>query len=163
MRIGIYFGSTTGNTESVAERIAGAVSDHEVTLSNISGGSVADMLENDLLILGASTWGEGEVQDDWADLLKELGEADLSGKKVAIFGLGDQAGWSDTYVDGMSEIYAAVTAAGAEVVGRWPVDGYDFTSSKAVVDGMFVGLALDESNQPEKTDSRISNWLAGIV
>ncbi len=163
MRIGIYYGSTTGNTESVAGRIAGAVSGHEVTLANISGCNVADLLDNELLILGASTWGEGEVQDDWADLIKELNGADLSGKKVALFGLGDQAGWSDTYVDGMSELYAAVTAAGAEVVGRWPVEGYDFTSSKAVVDGMFVGLALDESNQQEQTDSRISSWLAGII
>ena len=117
---------------------------------------------HDNLILGTSTWGAGEVQDDWYDGLKVIKNADLSGKIVALFGCGDSESYPDTFVGGMLEIYNAVKQAGANVIGAVATDGYTFDDSESVVDGKFVGLALDEVNEDSKTDERIDNWVAEI-
>ena len=128
---------------------------------------VADMddsviADNDNLILGTSTWGAGEVQDDWYDGIKVIKNADLSGKTVALFGCGDSESYPDTFVGGMAEIYNAVKKAGANVIGAVATDGYTFDESESVVDDKFVGLALDEVNEDGKTDERIDAWVAEI-
>lgn len=163
MSVGVYYGSTTGCTEGVAGKIADQVAEQSVALVNITAAAPEDLQRYDLLILGTSTWGDGELQDDWASFVGKLDGVDLSGRRVALFGLGDQVGWGDTFVDGMGLLFEVVTGLGAEVVGGWPVTGYDFRSSQAVIDGKFVGLALDENNQPDLTDSRIRDWLSLIV
>ena len=163
MSIGVYYGSTTGATEEVAGKIADLVAEQNVRLENITVAAPGDLLQYDLLILGTSTWGSGELQDDWASFVEKLDGMDFSGHRVALFGLGDQAGWGDTFVDGMGLLYEVVVGLGAEVVGSWPVTGYDFISSQAESDGKFVGLAIDESNQSELTESRIRDWLSLIV
>ena len=104
--------------------------------------------ENDNLILGTSTWGAGELQDDWYDGINVLKEADLSGKTVAIFGCGDAESYSDTFCGGMKEIYDA--AQGANILPGVSTEGYTFDDSEAVVDGKFVGLALDDVNEMTK-------------
>uniref|UniRef100_UPI00402891A7 flavodoxin domain-containing protein n=1 Tax=Alloprevotella sp. TaxID=1872471 RepID=UPI00402891A7 len=106
--------------------------------------------------------GAGEVQDDWYDGLEVIKNADLSGKTVALFACGDSESYPDTFVGGMSEIYNAVKQAGANVIGAVATDGYTFDDSESVVDGKFVGLALDEVNEDSKTDERIDNWVAEI-
>lgn len=118
--------------------------------------------DNDNLILGTSTWGAGEVQDDWYDGIKVIKNADLSGKTVALFGCGDSESYPDTFVGGMAEIYNAVKKAGANVIGAVATDGYTFDESESVVDDKFVGLALDEVNEDGKTDERIDAWVAEI-
>lgn len=102
------------------------------------------------------------MQDDWYDGLKVIENADLSGKTVALFGCGDSESYPDTFVGGMSEIYNAVKQAGANVIGAVATDGYTFDDSESVVDGKFVGLALDEVNEDRKTDERIDDWVAEI-
>ena len=97
------------------------------------------------------------------DGVRTLRGADLSGKTVALFGCGDSESYPDTFAGGMGELYQAVVGAGAHVVGAVPVDGYTFDSSDAVVDGHFVGLALDEVNESDKTDARIDAWAAAIT
>ena len=62
----------------------------------------------------------------------------------------------------MGEIYHAVVAAGATVVGQVSTDGYSFDDSEAVVDGQFVGLALDDVNEDDKTEARIDAWIEQI-
>ena len=118
--------------------------------------------DNDNLILGTSTWGAGEVQDDWYDGIKVIKNADLSGKTVALFSCGDSESYPDTFVGGMAEIYNAVKKAGANVIGAVATDGYTFDESESVVDDKFVGLALDEVNEDGKTDERIDAWVAEI-
>ena len=118
--------------------------------------------ENDNLILGTSTWGAGEMQDDWYDGIKTIKSANLSNKTVALFGCGDSESYSDTFVGGMAEIYNAAKEAGADVIGAVATDDYTFDDSEAVVDGKFVGLALDEVNEDDKTDGRIDAWIAEI-
>ena len=99
------------------------------------------------------------MQDDWYDGVKVLKQAGLQGKTVAVFGCGDSESYSDTFCGGMAELYNAAKDAGATMTGEVATDGYNFDDSEAVVDGKFVGLALDEVNEDDKTDSRIEAWV----
>ena len=117
---------------------------------------------HDNLLLGTSTWGAGELQDDWYDGLKVLQRVDLSGKTVAFFGCGDCESYGDSFVSAMGILYDGIKDSGANFIGRTSTDGYNFSYSEAVVDGEFVGLALDDVNEYDKTDERINAWLEVI-
>ncbi len=155
-KIGIFYGSSTGNAESVANKLQEALGD--VELFDVADASADDLNKFSNLILGSSTWGVGEMQDDFDAFMSELNDADLNGKKVALYGLGDQDGYADTFVDAMGEIYEALEGKGCELVGEVSTEGYEFESSKAEKDGKFVGLAIDEDNQDDLTDDRIAAW-----
>jgi len=114
---------------------------------------------SDNLVLGTSTWGAGELQDDWYDGLNVLKGANLQGKTIALFGCGDSQSYSDTFVGGIGELYDGLKASGAIFVGSVPTDGYTFDDSSAVVNGQFVGLPLDDVNEDDKTDARIDAWV----
>ena len=161
MKTGIFYGSTTGNTENAANLICALMGGSQVT--PIEDAVRADLEAYDLLILGASTWGLGDLQDDWADSLAGLSGADLKGKKVALFGLGDQEAYPGTFVDGIKDLHDASIEAGATIVGLWPGDGYDFQDSTAFTDGQFLGLPLDEENQSELTEERIQTWVDQVL
>jgi len=154
--IGIFFASDTGNTEKVAEKIATQL---DLEINDIAGCSNEVFDDFDLLILGTPTANYGEMQPDWDCFVPELEDADLTGKKVALFGLGDQIDYPDSFQDAMGDLADLIVEAGGELVGQWPTDGYEFNDSRAVKDGKFVGLALDEDRQPELTDDRIATWL----
>ncbi|MBP5307276.1 MAG: flavodoxin FldA [Paludibacteraceae bacterium] len=157
----VFFGTSTGNTESVAEKIANAIGGAE--LKNVSDGvSSADFEACDNLILGTSTWGVGDLQDDWQCAVVALQNADLNGKVIALFGLGDSATYSDTFVNGIATLFDAVKDKGATLTGTVDVADYVFDDSEAVQDGRFVGLPLDEDNESSKTDERITAWVASI-
>ena len=151
----VIYGSSTGNTESAAAMIAAAFGVEAVNISEVQ----PDDFEASLLILGCSTWGLGELQDDWAARIAMLERIDLSGRKVAVFGLGDQRGFSDTFVDAMGILAGKAKECGAELVGETSSDGYAFSMSAAEKDGKFCGLALDDNNEPEKTPRRIALWV----
>ncbi len=155
----VVYGSSTGTCEAIAEKI-GAALGAEVT--NVQDMTAATIAANDNLILGTSTWGAGEVQDDWYDGIEVLKSADLSGKTIALFGCGDCESYSDTFVGGIGEIYDAIKDSGAHLIGRVPTDGYTFDDSTAVVNGQFVGLPLDDINEDNKTQDRINAWVAQI-
>ena len=158
-QIGLFFGTQTGNTESIAEQIQKELGgDRVVTLHDVSSVEASDFEDYDMLIIGCPTWNIGEMQSDWEGLYDELGSVDFSGKKVAYFGPGDQIGYSDNFQDAMGILEEKISELGGKTVGQWPTDGYDFTESKAVKNGKFVGLALDEDNQSELTDQRIKAW-----
>lgn len=152
----VVYGSTTGTCEGIAQTLGEKLGADVINVSDLT----ADELSSaDNLVLGTSTWGAGELQDDWYDGVSLVKLADLSGKKVAIFGCGDSASYSDTFCGGMKEIYDAAVAAGATVVGAVSTDGYTFDDSDAAVDGQFVGLALDDINESDKTEERIDAWI----
>ena len=155
----VIYGSSTGSCQSIAETIASKLGVEAVDVANIDDATITS---HENLLLGTSTWGAGEMQDDWYDGVKVLKGADLSGKTVALFGCGDSESYPDTFVGGMAEIYNAAKAAGADVIGAVSTDGYTFDDSESVVDGNFVGLALDEVNEDDKTDERIEAWVAQI-
>lgn len=158
----IVYGSTSGNCESIAHKIAAALG---VDASSVIAASELNpelIASNDNLILGSSTWGCGDLQDDWYDGVGVIKSSDLSGKTVAVFGCGDSCGFSFTFCEAMKTLYDAAKAAGATVIGSVSTDGYTFDDSTAVVDGRFVGLALDEDNEGDKTDGRIAAWVEEI-
>ncbi len=162
-KIGLFYASSTGNTEQAAKLIKKKMSTFDVDTKDIANCVDNAMKEYDLLIFGVSTWGEGDLQDDWEDFLANLNEENLLNKTVAIFGLGDQENYCSNFLDAMGIIYDKVVESGATVVGSWPTDGYNFNESLAQRDGEFVGLALDEDNQNELTDERINNWIEIIT
>ena len=158
-KIGLFYGSTMGNTASVAEMIQREFGSDIADISNVAGASAGDLKGYDILIFGTSTWGLGEHQDDWASFESSLDAMDFTGKKVALFGLGDQLGYPETFVDAMGLLYEKVKAKGAVVVGMWLTDEYEHDSSRAEVNGKFVGLALDEDNQSDMTRERVKAWV----
>lgn len=153
----IVYGSSTGMCENIANKIGEKLGAKVINVSDFTAETVAD---HDNLILGTSTWGAGELQDDWYDGIEVLKTAELAGKTVAIFGCGDSESYSDTFCSGMKEIYDA--AAGASILPGVSAAGYTFDDSDAVIDGQFVGLALDDVNEDDKTDERIDAWLEVI-
>ena len=152
----VVYGSSTGTCETIAQTIGEKLGAEVINVSDLTEDLIASA---DNLVLGTSTWGAGEMQDDWYDGVKVLKAAGLTGKKVAVFGCGDSESYSDTFCGGMKELYDAAEAAGATMVGHVSTDGYNYDDSDAVVDGQFVGLALDDVNEDDKTESRIEAWL----
>jgi flavodoxin I len=169
--IGIYFGTDTGRTRRIAKLIAQKLGERAQAPLNINRALIEDFLAHQLLILGTPTYGDGELpglatglaQESWAEFLPRLQGRDMSRQTVALFGLGDQDKYGSEFVDALLPVYDAVVACGARVVGAWPAEGYDFKASQALVDGRFVGLALDQINQAALTEARIDAWLRQLA
>lgn len=155
----VIYGSSTGTCQEIAETIASKLGADIIDAASLNADAIAS---HDNLILGTSTWGAGEMQDDWYDGVKELKSADLSGKTVALFGCGDSESYPDTFCGGMKELYDAAKGAGATVLDGVSADGYTFDESEAVEGDKFVGLALDNVNEDDKTEERIDAWLESI-
>jgi flavodoxin I len=156
-KIGIFYGSSVGNTRFVAEKLAELIPKAELNPVEQSGQSEIEKYE--FLILGTSTWGVGSLQDDFETFVDALVNTSLKGKKVALFGLGDQYTYPDTFCDGMGKLFELIQDKGCEFVGSWPINEYDFSESLAVINNRFVGLALDEDNEPDLTDHRLKEWV----
>lgn len=161
-KTGIFYGSTTGTTESVARLIADKLGVAPADVHEVSKVDVALVESYDALILGTSTWGDGELQDDWCDGLKVLQGAHLSGKVVALFGCGDSESYSDTFCDAMGLLYEGLKDSGCTFVGAVDDSDYTYSASVAAADGKFVGLALDDVNESDRTDDRVSAWAAQL-
>ena len=155
----IVYGSSTGNTKNIAEMLRDALNnvDH---VKNVTEITPADFTVPENLILGIPTWHIGELQDDWAAMLPLLEQVNpnVSGKKVAIFGLGDQKGYPDTYVDAIQMLWEPLQKRGAKLFGLWPTKGYEFKKSKAIQDGKFMGLVIDIENQDHLSEERVKVW-----
>ena len=151
----IFYGSSTGNTESAAKNIAKML---EADTFDVADNPIDQLEKYNNIIFGVSTWGIGDLQDDWEEFISELENADLSGKVIALFGLGDGASYADSFVDGIGTIYQVIQNKGCKIVGFVDTTGYDYEASTAETDGKFVGLPLDEDNESNLTDERIDKW-----
>ena len=157
--IGLFYGSTYGMTEKVADKIKKAFGrSAKVDIYNLKDSSVEDMGKYTNLIFGTSAWGIGEMQDDWERYIDSLSEIDFSKRKLALFGLGDQKEYPESFVDGLGTLYCRLPEKEC-VVGYWPVEGYDYYFSLADRDGKFVGLVIDDHTQKELTDKRVKDWV----
>ncbi len=157
-RIGIFYGSTYGMTEKSAKKIKNAFGTSNVDIYDLKNASIEDMKKYKNLIFGTSAWGIGEMQDDWEMTIDSLSGLDFSNRKVALFGLGDQNEYPESFVDGLGTLYCRLPDKSC-VVGLWPVEGYDYYFSLADKDGTFIGLVLDDHNQEDLTDERILKWV----
>lgn len=165
MKIGLFYGSTTCYTEMAAEKIRAIIGEDLVDIFNVKDCDISQMSNYDLLILGISTWDFGEIQEDWSAIWQEVGGVPLKDKCVALFGLGDQEGYGEWYLDAMGLLHDELKSSGAQFIGYWPNEGYEFEASKALTEdnSHFVGLALDEDSQYELSDQRIESWCEQIL
>ena len=133
-KVHVVFGSTTGMTEAVAGKIAEALG---AKAFNVNAGDAA-AFDAELLVLGSSTWGIGDLQDDWAARLDQV-KGSLAGKNVAVFGLGDSVGFADSFCVAAETLANAAKDAGATLVGEV--------------------LKLDDTNESDKTDEKVAAWV----
>lgn len=155
----IVYGSSTGETKGVAEKIK--TNFDNADLYDVADVTIDQLQPYDHLILGTSTTGVGDLQDDWEIFLPKFEKMNFAGKTIALFGLGDSASFSTSYAGGMSHLYKILTGK-AKITGSVSTDGYTFDDSDSVVDGHFVGLALDQDNEYDKTDERVETWVKDL-
>lgn len=165
MKIGLFYGSSTCYTEMASEKIREILGEELVDIHNVKDTPLSTMADYDLLILGISTWDFGELQEDWEAVWQDLDSLQLEGKTIAFFGLGDQEGYAEWFLDALGMLHDQLLPSGANVIGYWPVEGYTFEASKALTDDKrhFVGLALDEDSQYDLSDERIASWCEQIM
>ena len=165
--IGVFYGSTTGNTEEAADEITRVLcaSTDEATVRaiSVSGMNPEKLLDFEVLVVGCPTWDEGQLQSDWECLLRRFGELRLEGKPVALFGSGDALCYPETFQDAMGILGSELRARGARLIGSWPTDGYTFETSRGVENGRFLGLALDTDDSWSLTRSRIATWSSQLL
>ncbi len=162
--VGLFFGSDEGNTEAVAHRIQSRLGVENCDVHDIADITQLEFAHYDKIILGIPTWDFGQIQSDWEEFWHDVAEIDFAGKTVALFGLGDQFGYGDFFLDAMGMLHDLVVENGANIIGHWPIVGYEFEASKAKIEGqdMFVGLGVDEDQQPELTAGRLNLWCEQI-
>ncbi len=162
-KIGIFYASAGGNTTIVAEALKEAfeVEDDDCVLMEDDFDSIEQFENYDTLFIGSSSWGQGDFHFSWVDPIFEITSdgLDLSGKKVAFFGAGDAKTHGEHFCSALGKLYDVFTKAGAKTVGFVDTDDYTYTKSLAEKNGKFCGLAIDNINEPDKTEERIENWI----
>jgi flavodoxin I len=160
-KIGLFYGTTGGRTKKVAEIIQKELGSNAVDLFNIKEIKPEDILKYENLIFGTSAWGIGDMQDDWEIFIEHLAELDLKGKKIALFGLGDQKEYPGSFADGLGTLYCRMPEK-ENIIGFWPTTGYKYYFSSAEKDGKFVGLVIDSDTQPDLTPGRVKSWVSQL-
>ncbi|MFO8063346.1 MAG: flavodoxin [Spirochaetia bacterium] len=158
-RVGIVFGSSTGNTRDVSEQIQRTFGPEQADLLDISEIDPHTLEQYDNLVFAVSTWGMGDLQDDWEAFFPSFDEIDLTHTHVAVAALGDQRNYPEHFADAMPILVDKAAERGASVVGATSPEGYTYGSSAAERDGRLLGLALDEDTQSDLTNSRIRDWV----
>ena len=161
-KIGIFYGSSTGNGKLAAELIRKNAGTKSSDIFDIAISKTSDIESYKNLIFGVSTWWGGEIQDDWKDFVWQLQHINLTQKKIALYGLGDQFTYFNNFADGLGILHDILSCKNCNLLGSWPTEGYVFRKSKAVINGRFVGLVLDEDIQFEHTKSRIKDWVNSL-
>jgi flavodoxin I len=166
-KIGIFFGPLKGSVNRVADKVKVALGEQNVELVSVNDASTTDLEKYDRIIFGISTvgketWDSNYSNTDWSKFFPNISKVDFTGKTVAIFGLGDHITYSGQFVNAIGVLAKELLKKGATIVGAVDQSGYEFDDSEAVIDGVFIGLPIDEDFEPELTDERVSNWVNSI-
>ncbi|MEM0941107.1 MAG: flavodoxin [Bacteroidota bacterium] len=162
-KVGLFVGSDTGNTEEIGNMLLERWSISEIELIEASKMTVEDYDRFQIIIIGLPTWYDGELQSDFEAFFDEFKTIDFSGKAIAMFGLGDQTGYPEFFVDGLGILGEVMVQNGGYIFGMWPNEGYEFDQSKGLYDdNFFYGLALDFENQQDLNESRLEAWIQQI-
>lgn len=161
-KIAVLYGSSTGTTAELAQTIAKAVG-AEAHCYDVASFSASDASLYDVLLLGSSTWGIGDLQDDWEGFLPELAAQDLSGKAVALFGTGDADSYPDSFCEALAVIKEALAGSGCRFVGEYTPEGYTYDATRSEENGKLIGLCIDDVNQSDLTEERLATWLASFA
>jgi flavodoxin I len=161
-KIGLFYGSDTGCTDDITKDFISLWGSEELDVREIDDVSKENFDQFEILILGLSTWYDGDLQSDWEAFFDDFKEIDFTDKVVAIYGLGDQIGYGEYFVDGIGILAKVVLENGGEIIGHWSIEGYRFTDSVAIIEGKedyFYGLALDHDNESQLSDERLEKWI----
>jgi flavodoxin I len=161
-KIGLFFATDTGNTRKVAKMIKKHFDDGDIQPYNVTKATADELQQYDSMIFGTPTLGDGELPDTLLEFMPVLESVDFTGKTVALFGLGDQEGYPDEFVDALGILYKKLKKLGASFVGSWPNEGYEFDKSKALINDEFVGLVIDQDNQSDMTAERVEEWVEQV-
>tara|TARA_B100001250_G_scaffold377602_1_gene366817 strand:+ start:436 stop:948 length:513 start_codon:yes stop_codon:yes gene_type:complete len=164
-KIGLFWGSTSGNTEIAIEFMEEYLQDEgfDVESFNIADTDVDKISEFDNVIISCPTWNIGELQDDWDSMFLDYEKLDFSGKTGAFFGCGDQVGYPDNFIDAVGMLAKPFMKNGGKLIGRCTTDDYDFRDSVALDDGKLLGLGLDYDNEEEECEGQMIMWLEDII
>ena len=158
----LIYGSDPGITELVVSLLTKELA-IELDIIEVFTIKPEDFDRYDKIIIGVPTWYDGDLQSDWEDFFPDFKKIDFTGKEVFFFGLGDQYGYPDNFVDGIGILAKVVLENGGKVFGHWPNKGYEFNESLGLMnDDLFYGLVIDEDNQQDQTDQRIKKWVKQI-
>lgn len=158
-RIGLFYSFKSKKTKKIAEKISELSGEMEIEPVDAESVSEGDFAGYSSMILGVPTWFDGELPIYWDEFVPAIKDLDLSGKKIAIYGLGDQKGYPENFGDAVGIMANLVKSRGAVIIGETSPDGYNFESSKALYQGKFLGLILDQENQPRLTEERLHRWV----
>ncbi len=161
-KIGIFFGSSSGTTEDVANQVASRMGVDAADVHNVADADAAAMANYDVLLLGSSTWGMGDLQDDWESFLPNAAAQNLCGKKVALFGCGDSSSYSDTFCDALATIKQELANTGCSFIGAYAPEDYSYDDTRCLEDGKLIGLLIDEINESDKTGDRLDVWVDAV-
>jgi flavodoxin I len=158
----LIFSFKSNKTRRIAEKIASEFSEGEITKINADALTEEEFLSYDMYILGVPTWFDGELPHYWDEWIPALEEMSLNGKTFALFGLGDQKGYPENFADGIGIMAKHIADRGGKIIGSTSTDDYTFESSAALDNGRFLGLVIDQENQPRMTTERVKKWVADI-
>ncbi len=167
-KIAIFFGPLNGSVHRIAKLVASKIGTEKVDLIHILDATVSDLDKYSNIIFGISTigkdtWEQKFDNNDWSHFFPIVSAFHFTGKKVAIFGLGDHITYAYHFVDSMGLLAKIIKNQGGEILGRVSTDGYTFQDSEAIIDGQFIGLPVDEDFESELTDERVTNWIHSLM
>jgi flavodoxin I len=161
-KIKLIFGTDTGNTEYVINTYLLSLLENEFEVKVVEVDEITseDWESHNFFILGIPTWYDGLLQSDWEDYFEEFKQIDFTGKTLALFGLGDQIGYAEYFVDGIGILAEVILKNGGKIIGYWSKEGYEYLKSKAELNKeVLYGLALDEDNEDNLTQERCQKWV----
>lgn len=161
-KIGIFYSFNSQKTKVIGEKIITMFGENEIEPVNAETVTEEEFLKYDKLILGVPTWFDGELPNYWDEFVPAIEDMDLKGKKIAIYGLADQKGYPENFGDAVGLMANLLRNCGAEIVGDTSTEGYTFESSRALQNGRFTGLILDQENQARLTNNRLDMWIKQV-
>lgn len=166
-KLGVFFGPKDGSVHRVAKSLASKLENQNPELVHVDDASANDLARFDTIIFGISTigrdtWDQKFGNVDWAKFMPTVTAFDFTGKKVAIFGLGDHITYAYHFVNSMGVLAKMVIKNGGQLIGKVSPEGYTFQDSEALEGGLFLGLPIDEDFEDELTGSRLDSWAAQL-
>lgn len=160
-KIGIFYSFRSVKTAQQIKKITKLL-DSEVETVDVDIATTGDFMKFSNYILAVPTWFDGELPSYWDEFLPSIEDEDLTGKRFAIFGGGDQKGYPENFVDGIGLMADFLEERGGTIMGLTSTEGYEFESSVAQRGDQFAGLALDIENQAALSNERIEKWVDSL-
>jgi flavodoxin I len=162
-KTGIVYSFNSTKTAKATEKIIDAFGpDFNIVQVNAEELTEELFLSFTNLILGVPTWFDGELPNYWDEFVPALEDLNLKGKIFAIYGLGNQVEYPENFGDAIGIMAELVQGRGAKLIGFTSAEGYKYEASRALFEDKFMGLLLDQENQPRLSKERIEKWVTDL-